>query len=90
MIMDGLQLLVMGMVTVYLFLIIMILGINLVSNLTREHSEKERLAMLKQEQELRDKKRKKLAPTSAVQTAGSVPVAVFAAAIDAFEADRNR
>lgn len=82
MILQGLTLMITGMTTVFLFLLLMMVTIQLVAHLTRGAAERE-LAELAEEQRKRAARRKKPA-------ADGVPVAVLAAAVAAFEQDRAR
>jgi sodium pump decarboxylase gamma subunit len=85
MIFEGLKLMVVGMTTVMLFLCLMIFFISLVARLTRGVAARE-LETLQRERDLLAQNRKK-AKESAADT-GDEDIAVIAAAIAAFEAER--
>jgi sodium pump decarboxylase gamma subunit len=87
MIFEGLKLMVVGMTTVMLFLGLMIYFINLVAKLTRGVAARE-LEALQRERDLLAQNRKK-AKESAAGNADE-DIAVIAAAIAAFEAERVR
>lgn len=87
MIFEGLKLMVVGMTTVMLFLGLMIYFINLVARLTRGVAARE-LEALQKERDLLAQNRKK-AKESAAGNADE-DIAVIAAAIAAFEAERVR
>lgn len=83
MLIEGLKLMLMGMGTVMLFLSVMIICINAVTRLNKNNTESEltRLEGEKKKQKVRFK------PAAPAQV-GDVPIAVFAAAIAAYEADQ--
>ena len=78
---------VIGMATVLLFLSLMIVLINLSARLTSGITarELEGIEQEKQARALRAKKKKQ--QKKAAKTEGEIPMAVFAAAIAAYEAD---
>lgn len=84
MIFEGLKLMLVGMTTVLLFLIAMIMLIQLVSYLTRGVAQRE-LAAIEEE-----RKQKAAARQKKKATAGNADedIAVIAAAVAAFEAER--
>lgn len=94
MIFEGIKLMFVGMGTVVLFLLFMILLLEIISRITREHSNREFEAV--------ELERKLLAEAAKAkkkreQEARAIPVAddeddiaVIAAAVAAFEADRLR
>jgi sodium pump decarboxylase gamma subunit len=85
MIFEGLKLMVVGMTTVMLFLCLMIYFINLVARLTRGVAARE-LEALQRERDLLAQNRKKAKESTAGN--GDEDIAVIAAAIAAFEAER--
>ncbi|BCL62661.1 hypothetical protein DGMP_33540 [Desulfomarina profundi] len=84
MIIEGVKLMFVGMTTVLLFLSLMILLIQFVSFLTRDATARE-LEAIQKERELQSLKRKKKKEASADS---DEDIAVIAAAIAAFEAER--
>lgn len=86
MIVEGVKLMFVGMITVMLFLGLMIYFINLVAKLTRNVALRE-IEALKRERELLAQNRKKSREKSAGD--GDEDIAVIAAAVAAFEAERN-
>ena len=95
MIFEGLKLMFVGMGTVFLFLSFMILLIQLVSRLTREHTAREYEAIELERKLLAEaarakKKRELEARTIRGNADEDDDIAVIGAAIAAFEADRLR
>lgn len=84
MLFEGVKLMMVGMTTVLLFLIAMICLIQLVSYLTRGAAEKELAAMEEERRKQAEAKKKKANQTSDADE----DIAVIAAAIAAFEAER--
>lgn len=84
MIIEGVKLMFVGMATVLLFLSLMILLIQFVSFLTRDATARE-LEAIQKERELQSLKRKKKKEAS---VDNDEDIAVIAAAIAAFEAER--
>ncbi len=80
MLLAGLKLMFIGMTTVLLFLILMIVLIQIISKLTANIAKRE-LEMIKKGAAERAEKAKK------IKMDDDVPVAVFAAAIAAYEND---
>lgn len=87
MIFEGVKLMFVGMITVMLFLGLMIYFINLVARLTRNVAMREMEAM-KREREILAQRRKKTQEIPA--ESGDEDIAVIAAAVAAFEAERAR
>lgn len=85
MIFEGVKLMFVGMTTVMLFLGLMIYFINLVARLTKDVAMREVEAM-KKERDLLAKNRKKVKETAV--DSGDEDIAVIAAAVAAFEAER--
>jgi oxaloacetate decarboxylase gamma subunit len=85
MIFEGVKLMVVGMTTVMLFLSLMIIFISLVSFLTRGTAARE-LDKIRQERELQAFNRKKAKESSS--ESADVDIAVIAAAVAAYEAER--
>ncbi|HBG18637.1 MAG: hypothetical protein A2X81_16950 [Desulfobacterales bacterium GWB2_56_26] len=85
MIFEGVKLMIVGMTTVMLFLGLMIYFINLVARLTKNVAMRE-LEAMKRERELLAQNRKKVKET--VVDNGDEDIAVIAAAVAAFEAER--
>ncbi len=83
MILEGVKLLIIGMGTVYLFLLVQIGCMQLVSYLNREAAQKE-LVELEKAKQARARAKAKTTTTSQ-----GVPTAVLAAAIQAYENDKN-
>jgi sodium pump decarboxylase gamma subunit len=82
MLLAGLKLMFIGMATVVLFLLLMIVLIQIVSKLTVNIAAKELAAIKKEKLE-----RARRANEIKLSEEGDVPIAVFAAAIAAFEED---
>lgn len=89
MIFEGVKLMVVGMTTVMLFLLLMILFINAVAMLTRGVTARE-LGAIEQERKLQAQNRKKAKEASpqASSQDGDEDIAVIAAAVAAYEAER--
>lgn len=87
MIFEGVKLMLVGMTTVMLFLGLMIFFINLVARLTQSVALRE-LETMKKERELLAKNRKKAKEIPADNV--DEDIAVIAAAVAAFEAERAR
>lgn len=95
MIIEGIKLMFVGMGTVILFLSFMILLLQVVSKLTREHSAREFAAMELERKLLADaakakRKREQEALHTSRAREDEDDIAVIAAAVAAFEADRIR
>lgn len=93
MIFEGIKLMFVGMGTVLLFLCFMILLLQLVSKLTKEHSVREYEAVELERKLLAEatkakKKRELEARTIRTSADDEDDIAVIAAAVAAFEADR--
>ena len=93
MLIEGVKLMFVGMGTVFLFLMFMIWLLQLVSRLTKEHTAREYQAIELERKLLaeaaRAKKRKELAAqTGQTSNEDEDDIAVIAAAIAAFEAER--
>ncbi len=93
MLIEGVKLMFVGMGTVFLFLMFMIWLLQLVSRLTKEHTSREYQAIELERKLLaeaaRAKKRKELAAkTGQTSNEDEDDIAVIAAAIAAFEAER--
>jgi sodium pump decarboxylase gamma subunit len=93
MLFEGIKLMFVGMGTVLLFLCFMVLLLQLVSRLTKEHSAREYQAVELERKLLAEaakaKKRRELeARTIRTSTDDEDDIAVIAAAVAAFEADR--
>lgn len=86
MIFEGVKLMVVGMVTVMLFLGLMIYCINLVAYLTRAVAARE-LEAIRRDRELLAESRKK-AQRAALDSHLDDDIAVIAAAVAAFESER--
>lgn len=86
MIFEGVKLMVVGMVTVMLFLGLMIVCINLVAYLTRAVAARE-LETIRRDRELLAESRKK-AQRAALDSHLDDDIAVIAAAVAAFESER--
>ena len=82
MLLEGLKLMILGMTTVMLFLILMIVFIELVKFLNLNFNELEKNSL--------EKKEKSEFQTSIPNKKKELPIEVFAAAISAFESDKNR
>ena len=80
MLLEGVKLMMMGMVTVVIFLVVMIYCIQIVAFLSRHITAAEL-------QQMEAAKQRKAAISPGEE---EVPIAVFAAAIAAYEADRAR
>lgn len=93
MLFEGVKLMFVGMGTVVLFLLLMIFMLQLVSKLTRKHTARE-FELIELERKLlaeaaKAKKRKELAARQPqINTDDEDDIAVIAAAIATFEADR--
>lgn len=85
MIFEGVKLMVVGMTTVMLFLGLMILFINLIARLTRGVTARE-LEALEREKAFQAEQRKKAKEGAAGDA--DEDIAVIAAAVAAFEAER--
>lgn len=84
MIVEGLKLMVVGMTTVLLFLSFMIMLITLVARLTKDITAREMQAIEDEKERMRaQREREKLAAEE-----GDDDIAVIAAAVAAFEAER--
>ena len=84
MIVEGLKLMVVGMTTVLMFLSFMILLISLVARLTKDITAREMQAIEDEKERMRaQREREKLAAEE-----GDDDIAVIAAAVAAFEAER--
>ncbi len=95
MIVEGIKLMFVGMGTVVLFLCFMILLLQLISKLTKEHSAREFEAVELERKLLAEaakakKKREMEARTVRTYADDEDDIAVIAAAVAAFEADRMR
>lgn len=89
MILEGIKLMFVGMTTVVLFLIFMIFLIQVVSHLTRSATARE-LEAIKLERELLTRNRKEKQSAQEQQSAQDADedIAVIAAAVAAFEAEK--
>ena len=85
MIFEGVKLMVVGMTTVMLFLLLMILFVNIVATLTRGATARE-LDAIEKERKLQALKRKKA--KEATSEDADEDIAVIAAAVAAYEAER--
>lgn len=85
MLFEGVKLMIVGMTTVMLFLCLMILFINLVAYLTKGEATKE-LEAIEKERELQALKRKQA--KEAASADADEDIAVIAAAVAAYEAER--
>lgn len=85
MIFEGVKLMVVGMTTVMLFLLLMILFVNIVAMLTRGATARE-LDAIEKERKLQALKRKKA--KEATSEDPDEDIAVIAAAVAAYEAER--
>lgn len=95
MIFEGIKLMFVGMGTVVLFLTFMVLLLQLVSRITKEHSAREYEAVELERKLLAEaakakKKREQDARTVRTSADDEDDIAVIAAAVAAFEADRIR
>ena len=95
MIFEGIKLMFVGMGTVVLFLTFMVLLLQLVSRITKEHSAREYEAVELERKLLAEaakakKKREQDARTVRTSVDDEDDIAVIAAAVAAFEADRIR
>jgi sodium pump decarboxylase gamma subunit len=93
MIFEGIKLMFVGMGTVFLFLSFMVILIQLISRLTKEHSSREYEAVELERKLLAEaakakKKRELEARTMHTSADDEDDIAVIAAAVAAFEADR--
>ena len=82
MLLEGLKLMILGMATVILFLVFMIILIEMVKYLNLNFNEIEKNYI--------EKKEKSEFQTSIAHKKKEFPIEVFAAAINAFESDKNR
>jgi len=94
MIIEGFKLMAIGMSIVMVFLCLMILCIQLITRLTRNVALEE-LAILEQERKAKAKSRARTSKSHSrsdliTPDSDSPPIAVFMAAIAAYEADRLR
>ncbi len=85
MLFEGVKLMISGMTTVMLFLSLMILFINIVAYLTKGEATKE-LDAIEKERELQALKRKQA--NEAASADADEDIAVIAAAVAAYEAER--
>ncbi len=85
MLFEGVKLMIVGMTTVMLFLSLMILFINIVAYLTKGEATKE-LDAIEKERELQALKRKQA--KEAASADADEDIAVIAAAVAAYEAER--
>jgi len=76
---EGIKLMIMGMTTVFLFLVVMLFCIQMIAWMSR-HATKAEQAQIEKE----NRGKADLSPWLAEE---SVPIAVFAAAIAAYEAE---
>ncbi len=88
MIFEGVKLMFIGMTTVLLFLVLMILLIQLTSYLTRGATAREVEGIKLARELLAQKKKRAKAVAVAVSSDGDEDIAVIAAAVAAFEAER--
>ncbi len=84
MLLAGLKLMLIGMATVLLFLLLMIVLVHLVSKLTANVAARELEAINAEKRE-----RAQRARGAGLLGEGDVPIAVFVAAIAAYEEDRR-
>ncbi len=82
MLLEGLKLMIIGMTTVMLFLALMIFFIELIKYLNLNFNKLEKNSC--------NKKEKSELQTSITNNKKELPIEVFAAAISAFESDKNR
>ena len=82
MLLEGLKLMIIGMTTVMLFLALMIFFIELIKYLNLNFNELEKNSF--------NKKEKSELQTSITTKKKELPIEVLAAAISAFESDKNR
>ncbi len=82
MLLEGLKLMIIGMTTVMLFLALMIFFIELIKYLNLNFNELEKNSFYKKE--------KSELQTSITTKKKELPIEVLAAAISAFESDKNR
>lgn len=85
MLFEGVKLMIVGMTTVMLFLCLMILFINLIAFLTKGEAARE-ITEMEKERELQALKRKQA--KEAASGDGDEDIAVIAAAVAAYEAER--
>ena len=85
MLFEGVKLMIVGMTTVMLFLCLMILFINLIAFLTKGEAARE-ITEMEKERELQALKRKQAKEASSGD--GDEDIAVIAAAVAAYEAER--
>ncbi len=81
MLLEGLKLMIIGMTTVMLFLALMIFFIELIKYLNLNFNELEKNSF--------NKKEKSELQTSITKKKKELPIEVFAAAISAFESEKN-
>lgn len=82
MMLEGLKLMVLGMITVMLFLMFTIMFVEWVKYLNRNFTALEKTSI--------EKKEKSEFQTTNSKTKKSLPIEIFAAAISAFESDRRK
>ena len=82
MLLEGLKLMVLGMITVMLFLMFTIIFIEWVKYLNRNFTALEKTSI--------EKKEKSEFQTTISKTKRAMPIEIFAAAISAFESDRKK
>tara|TARA_B100000029_G_scaffold434390_1_gene447810 strand:- start:598 stop:846 length:249 start_codon:yes stop_codon:yes gene_type:complete len=82
MLLEGLKLMVLGMITVMLFLMFTIIFIEWVKYLNRNFTALEKTSL--------EKKEKSEFQTTISKTKRAMPIEIFAAAISAFESDRKK
>ena len=80
MLLEGFKLMIIGMGTVVLFLTVMVYGLQGIAWMSRHHTKRE-------EELIKTEKQRKSQVIAYPQD--EVPIAVFAAAISAFESDRG-
>ena len=80
MLLEGLKLMIMGMTTVILFLVVMMYCIQATARLNKHHTA------LEQQLQKQGKRQDKVSSTTTV----GVPIAVFAAAVAAYEAEGSQ
>jgi oxaloacetate decarboxylase (Na+ extruding) subunit gamma len=90
MILEGVKLMLVGMGTVFCFLWLTVLCIQLVSVLTRRHTTREQEGLEQERKRLAMARKRKKSSRSSPPAADEDDIAVIAAAIAAFEADKLR
>jgi oxaloacetate decarboxylase gamma subunit len=85
MLFEGVKLMIVGMTTVMLFLLLMILFINLIAYLTKGEAARE-ISEIEKEREFQALKRKQA--KEATSDDADEDIAVIAAAVAAYEAER--